>query len=426
MKSLFVAIVIVLFFSTFLQADTWTDPDFETMVRDSELIAVMEVTEGGTFSCKAKPIRILKGKTSAKVLTIGGFNDRYLAKENQQEGGFEKGDQVLFFVRHSFEREGQKIWQIWTPTTGDYPIVENQIHGSWYFPSNPKYKTGVELSLVEPLIKGLVLHQAGKKPKEAIDLIEKELNSEKLKLVTEVDKGDSHKTAYRMHWLLCAQAVYGTARSGHAVLEAAQRPHPYVQICAARALRSNAKNAEVLERLGKLLLSKNSFVQAEATRTLLIHDFEKTESVPLLLKSLPLSSNYSRRPSELMDPLQNTTASGRETMIRALTQLKIKEGVEPILLTFLKPEGLSTSIFLAIADYFSEHPSAEARKKILALYKEAPSHSLEAFHYYLRRDSHPLVLEAIRAKLKQKALNEYVKTELLEILKELDLGNDGS
>jgi len=137
MKSLFVAIVIILFFSTFLQADTWTDPDdFETMVRDSELIAVMEVTEGGTFSCKAKPIRILKGKTSAKVLTIGGFNDRYLAKENQQEGGFEKGDQVLFFVRHSFEREGQKIWQIWTPTTGDYPIVENQIHGSWYFPLN--------------------------------------------------------------------------------------------------------------------------------------------------------------------------------------------------------------------------------------------------------------------------------------------------
>ena len=58
MKSLFVAIVIVLFFSTFLQADTWTDPDFETMVRDSELIAVMEVTEGGTFSCKAKPIRL--------------------------------------------------------------------------------------------------------------------------------------------------------------------------------------------------------------------------------------------------------------------------------------------------------------------------------------------------------------------------------
>ncbi len=40
-------------------ASSWTDPSFESMVDDAELIALVEITEGGSFLCKGKVLDVL-------------------------------------------------------------------------------------------------------------------------------------------------------------------------------------------------------------------------------------------------------------------------------------------------------------------------------------------------------------------------------
>src|SRR5207247_2054179 len=92
-----------------------------------------------------------------------------------------------------------------------------------------------------------------------------------------------------------------------------------VRICAARALRSLGSTPEVFKALGGLLSHTNSFVQAEACRSLISTQFKGDRVVPMLLKALSLSNPRGGGAGNIMQPVQNFHASGRAMIIYALT-----------------------------------------------------------------------------------------------------------
>lgn len=124
----------------------WTDPSFEEMVQTSDLIALVEVVEGGKFYCQARCLKVLKGKDPGGVFPMGGFNNENWPDHGIEVESMRKGDRLLAFLRQGEEREepgsgdegekrppkGTEVWYAPTPSTGDFRVILGKLHDRYH------------------------------------------------------------------------------------------------------------------------------------------------------------------------------------------------------------------------------------------------------------------------------------------------------
>ena len=75
-------------------ASLWVDPDFETLVGEAELIAVVEVVEGGEYASRVKPLDALKGRAPARSFEVKGYNNYHWPKEGRAKESLHTGAEV--------------------------------------------------------------------------------------------------------------------------------------------------------------------------------------------------------------------------------------------------------------------------------------------------------------------------------------------
>jgi hypothetical protein len=388
------------------RARMWTDPSFEEMVEKSELIALVEVVEGGKFSCKARCLEVLKGEDPGGAFLLAEYNVETWPAEGIEKESLRKGDRLLAFLhRAEIRLEGGTVkgWAVPTPSTGDFRVIDGKLHGSWHDPSYPHSKPGADAALVLSLVRGYLLHLEKKPPAEARKLIAEKLDAGLLGSVEAPMAGDVENAsrAATASWLLCAQAAYGEKGMAPVIVMAAGSKHPLVRTCAARTLPSCGESKECLEALGKLLLDPEGLVQAEAVRSLISGGYRRENAVPLLLKALPSSSIQERGSGGIMDPLRNRSASCRELVIRGLTRFGAEKEAHDGLVKMLRDEDLPEGTFLALSDHFLKYPSKKARAVFLSLYGSCPEKTLPYFHRYLLREKSPAALQAVGERLRE-------------------------
>jgi hypothetical protein len=413
MPRIFLLLAVVLGLIPPVVATQWTDPSFEEMVADAELIAVIQVVEGGKFLCIAKALEVLKGADPGGNFIMCEFNNPNWPAEGIAKESMARGERLLVFLheqpleddegelKDSKEaKEDKKTWAVPTPSTGDFRIIDGKLHGGWYDVSYPHSSAGIDAQLTLALIRGYLLHLAGKPPAEARKLLGEKLTADLSKGVTEEDEGEENQRKVKLlEWLLCAQGAYGEKGLAPAVLAAAKAKHDLVKICAARALRSAGNSEEILSALNELLGEGNSFVEAEAAKSLMLNGFPREKAIPLLLKALPGSSVNQGGPTRIMDPLLNTSASGRESIIRALTFYSAEKEAHDELLKLIQDEGLEKGVFIALAEHFLKFRSEKARAKFLELYDRCPEGALPLFHGYLLQEKSPEAIQAVAKRI---------------------------
>jgi hypothetical protein len=206
--------------------------------------------------------------------------------------------------------------------------------------------------------------------------------------------------AAKLDWLLGAQAAYGDASVGRAVMAAARSRASGVRLAGARALKSLGATDDVMKLIAELLRAKGdgveTFLQAEATRALVAIDPDGRRAVDMILAALPASDPRGGGSTELMDPVLRYDASGTETMVRALTRYRAARA-EPALVGLLKQKEVTGGVLDALMAHFLVLPSTAARAELLRLYAAVPdrdSDELRRYHRFFVRDADPRALDA--------------------------------
>jgi hypothetical protein len=414
MRSGLVLLAVLLLFAAPAMARMWVDPSFEEMVREAELIAVVEVVEGGAYASKVKAVEILNGKAPADTFTVGGYNNAWWPDNAIKRESLIKGEKALMFLHRGTiyiggrrERKEVKAWSVPTPSTGDYRIKEGKVHGSWCFVSYPNSWAGTDAKLVVGLIRGYVQHLAGKEPEAARKLLAARLTVKAVSKVTDAKTKDNEARATELRWLLCAQGAYGRNALADPVLAAARCKHTLVRLCAAEAIGSLTSSDKVLKAFELLLAYPHTLVQAAAAQSLVRGKFPKARAVDMLVKALPKSDTQATGPGSIMESLRNRSISGREAMIIALTRIETGKEAHDELLKLIRNEGLNSGVLEALSAYFLKHRSDKARDKFLELYKRCPDDAIRDFNDYLLTEKSPPALKAISRKLVNNDLISY-------------------
>ncbi len=415
MKNRFSLLLVLqfIFITLSVNASIWYDPSFEKLLSESDLITVVEVVEGGEFEAKVKAIRTLKGVQPKKPFKVNGFNNQNWPADAIEEQAFKKGQKFLLFLYGGSPPENDDkplIFTIPTPSTGDYPIINGKLHGGWFRTSYPHSEPGVPLELSLSLIKAALPNTDPADVKHGRKQLTKFLTADFIKSIPmesddEKEDAEIYKKSHLAEWLLFAQGAFGEKNSADAVFEASKSQNILVQISAGRALKSIPASPRSLEALKRLLLIPETFVQAEATRTLIQAmsqqppGYQREEVIKVIHSALETSRPEDGRSRRIMNPIRNQYASGRELMITALDILNSKESQKE-LIKLLRSKDLYEGVFIALSKYFLKYPSKEARAKIHELYLKAPERILYLFHeHYLYKERSPETIEVICKKL---------------------------
>lgn len=98
MKPIVCASIILACLCAAAHSTMWVDPTFEEMVERAELIAVVEVAEGGDFYCRVKATDVLKGKAPAGPFHVGGYNNPMWPQRARKKEAYAKGGKVLMLL----------------------------------------------------------------------------------------------------------------------------------------------------------------------------------------------------------------------------------------------------------------------------------------------------------------------------------------
>ncbi len=164
MRRLFPLCCAVLMMSGLARASMWSDPDWKEMLKESELIALVEVIEGGKYVAKVRPLTVFQGEIGGEFYVIG-FNNSSWPADAIETGSFRENQRYyLFLVRHErvadyldsvarveegplvrFIADGMSrifgsrpsfsgatpvmkaaklglVWSVWSPSAGDLPV----------------------------------------------------------------------------------------------------------------------------------------------------------------------------------------------------------------------------------------------------------------------------------------------------------------
>jgi hypothetical protein len=80
------------------RASMWIDPDWQQMLKESELIALVQVTEGGEFLAKVETLRSFKGQAPSTFYVVGFNNFNWPADAIALES-FKKNQRYYLFLQ---------------------------------------------------------------------------------------------------------------------------------------------------------------------------------------------------------------------------------------------------------------------------------------------------------------------------------------
>lgn len=336
-------VFIVIFSIAQTSASTWEDPDWLTMLRDSDAIVLADIIEGGRFKAQAKVKREFKGQISKQQFWVIGFNNGCWPEDAIDQESFEKGERYYLFL-HKVEVTQEelevmdekakekpefkslvdgfrdnRVYAVWTPTAGEIPVHDNRV---FYNPLNTSYSgfgKGHDIIEFETFLE------------ESLDFIASDKINEDyinhiFKLLTEEVGKDREKfdaAKYLMMLKLCGCNTFDGI-----LAECVKDSAVEIRFALAQLL-GQIKHPKSQELLIALLDDNNSVVQGEAVRQMAKGDSEII--APFLLKKLEVSGMDGIHPSGIMDPVRNQLDGGKVEIIRTLGKMKYKPAVQKLL-----------------------------------------------------------------------------------------------
>ena len=375
---------IVCLVSVRASASMWTDPTWEQMLKDSKLIALVEVTEGGKIIAKVKPLKVFKGKSSGEFY-VTGYNNQNWPREGIEAESFRQKQRYYLFLRTqdtdslqlailddaartSAEPEWKKllqqakngaVWYVWTPSSGDLPVDGRNVHYSLLGTSYPDAAKARSCAEFERFLKAAIAYQvAGKKDP---GLLEKTLQAIRNQSQKQTDSADKESG---LAYFVSAYFLLG-GRAYHEVFEkTAVGDDADARFMLARLLGSiNDQRANKL--LLTMLADKSSIVQGEVVRQLAQGDPKTIGQV--LLDRLSSAGEGGVYPRGLMVPVRNRLDGGKIEIIRALGKLKYGPAA-PALLNLLEnvEDSHSLQVLLQALEEMGHQDYAKALEKPLS------------------------------------------------------------
>ena len=398
----------------------WLEPTFIEMVKAAELIAIIRVEEGGETASRVRAVELIKGSAPKGDFVLVGYNYVAHSEPSRPEQWMRTGERYLVFVQRDSDDSPESRWRhlphyrVPTPTTGDLPVKNGKVHGSWAYPSDPQAAPGVPLRIVLPLLRALFNPQDTAKMAEARRVLAAELTVDLAR--RGAGTAPPPEVAGRLDWLLSAQAEYGQVGTAQAVLYATRSKDAVLQLAAIRALRSLEPTDELFARIAELLAVRGNgaetFVQAEAARVLVALDSKGTRALPMLVRALPGSDP--RDGGDLdVHRIRNAYESGRVVMIRALAQYGGK-AAEQAVLTVMSEPAPTEGMLGAFVAFLRAHPSDGLRAMALRLYATAPRDALDDFHGAIAEIGDEALLDEILARYNHRDADLFAFAQALQ------------
>jgi hypothetical protein len=397
-------------------------PSFETMVHQSTMVAVVEVTKGGPWVASAKVLIPLKGKKPEGEIRFGGFNSRDWSKEKQTEATLKPGDRRLIFLQWenifsglTVSREDvaalkageitreelqarakpkeETMLAMAQPGLGCYPVLGTKLQASWLdVPQRPDLPA-LPLQIALPLLKGVVVTETGRQPEKARNVIREHLT------LKNVQAAESPEQMLQLEWLLCAQALFAVIERADAVITAGKHSAPQVRIAVARALRALPENHDSLTTVEAMFKTDDSRLQAEAAGSLMSGKYSVEQVERILKGSLAVSSIANGTVKGLDTIIVGHAPSGREALVRALTHFEIHKSVHNLLVEFVNLSDLDHGLTTALRDHFLAHPSNIARGRFVDTFERCPPAGIPLFTDYFYKEESDASLSAIQRKI---------------------------
>ena len=382
----------------------WTDPSWEEMLKDSQLIALVEVVEGGTFVAKVKPLTTFKGAATEEFYVTGFCNSQWPDEAIERES-FKEKQQYYLFLRRSenavaelefwdnHERESAGItaylldlasgrrfaratalqaarsgalWRVWTPSAGDLPVAGDVVRYHLSATSYPHHKLPRPRAEFETFLRAAAADQGGE-PAEA-RVTEAALNAIRQE-AAQLQEGStpgvspSDERPSELSHQLGAYFLAGGRRYDPAFEQIARGRDVTARFMLVRVL-----GAITEEPADQLLLAMiddaNALVQGEVVRQLTRDN--SPELGPILHSRLMAAADGAAGPTDLMDPVRNSFEGGRLEIVRALGELRYGAAA-PDLIQLLEStrDGRSMLVLLDALEKMDNRDYAPAVAKAL-------------------------------------------------------------
>jgi hypothetical protein len=149
-------VVVAILAPTELRADTWVDPDWPAMVKEAQMIVLVEIVEGGDFEANVKALKTFKGEAPKNTFTVQGFNGPHLARPDIAKGAFKKGQKWYLFLS-----KAGATYRTPTPSSENLLLEAGKVMISLHFPTWARYrglsKTGATYRTPTPSSGNLLL-----------------------------------------------------------------------------------------------------------------------------------------------------------------------------------------------------------------------------------------------------------------------------
>lgn len=359
------ALLLALLFTcapTSVRGSMWMDPGWEEMLKESELIVLVEASEGGKFFAKVRPVKAFKG-TPPKEFYVTGFSNHNWPKHATKIESFVKNHRYYLFLQRredalpSLEFHAQpdgvigfianlgpeslgrqlskrefrapmaaakegRVWSVWTPSAGDLPVDGDKVRYSLLSPSYPHHSPARSCSDFERFLAAAVAFHGGQQPDAALaaDALEA-VREEAAKGEEAADpsaSGENDEGSELSHQLAVYYLIGG--RAYDMIFEQiATGKDVNARFMLARLL-SRVREEPAQQLLARMLNDGDSTVQGEVVRQLAKGNAEQVG--PLLHAHLAGASDGAIGPSGLMDPVRNVVAGGKVEIVRALGELR--------------------------------------------------------------------------------------------------------
>ncbi len=317
---------------TAIKADMWQDPTWKDMLDNSDVIAMVQYTKNGKFRARAKIVTSYKGTLqTGDEIWIWGFSNRYGPVDRMYRGDryivflkFDKPDSNgIDYLNNAIKRrpglkryaeayKNGKTYQVWSPTSGDLRIKNNEVQ--YDLVETTFYKNQNYFSLIE-FESFLREYQVESKAEFCKGLLTS------LKPATENEK--DAQTLMKLHLL-------GYDRYDSVFRKYIKSKNPASRYALAMIM-GNIGTSECKDILKALLSDRHGLVQGEAVRQL--KKVLPSDSIaPLLLAHLVSQNEKHQRHSNIMNPVANIVNDGKFEIIKALGEMKYKPAVPQLLL----------------------------------------------------------------------------------------------
>ena len=331
MKALLSTLVLCLAFINFGYADSWRDPSWQEMLKESDAVALIEYTSNGKFRAKAIVLKVYKGSLKPNdEIWVTNFSNRYGPIDQMS-----KGDRYLVFVGQiKYRKKDEEYWQnrikkdasrkpyveavkkgrvyyVQTPTSGDLKVKGNKVQYDLIQTSYYSKQAYYSLPEFERFLKNVFQ----KKPRKSF-----------LKYLKK--KSKSLKNSYQLvQYLMMLKLVgYSTYEAFYEKLINDEQIGVRYALAQLLGVQKSDKHRDLLV---KLLADKNAIVQGEVVRQLAVYPANFVG--PILLKRLGSSGDGGIYPQNIMDPVRNEIDGGKVQIIKTLGEIKYKPAGKKLL-----------------------------------------------------------------------------------------------